>query len=150
ASPYLTASDVSIFILLVVRRPPRSTLFPYTTLFRSLVGDGLDTLDTAHRGATVFLNNQAHGFEALHCSCRKQRKGAQLNTKNPPLRSACSPQVADSSTISRSTGFPPTNRRTRAQWPAFPGGCRHPGPGRDDRRPCRPAARRQTSSTRRP
>src|SRR5690606_42136107 len=25
-----------IFFLLVIRRPPRSTLFPYTTLFRSL------------------------------------------------------------------------------------------------------------------
>src|SRR3989454_1226115 len=24
----------------MIRRPPRSTLFPYTTLFRSLVGDG--------------------------------------------------------------------------------------------------------------
>src|SRR5207253_10963379 len=27
----------SIFFFLMVRRPPRSTLFPYTTLFRSLV-----------------------------------------------------------------------------------------------------------------
>src|SRR2546426_9485179 len=26
----------------MIRRPPRSTLFPYTTLFRSLPGDGLD------------------------------------------------------------------------------------------------------------
>src|SRR3712207_8234520 len=25
--------------LLMIRRPPRSTLFPYTTLFRSVVGD---------------------------------------------------------------------------------------------------------------
>src|SRR3712207_7412370 len=30
----------------MIRRPPRSTLFPYTTLFRSLVvGDGIDDLD---------------------------------------------------------------------------------------------------------
>src|SRR5947199_3784863 len=27
------------FFFLVIRRPPRSTLFPYTTLFRSLVDD---------------------------------------------------------------------------------------------------------------
>src|SRR5438034_2610293 len=27
-----------IFFLLVIRRPPRSTLFPYTTLFRSCSG----------------------------------------------------------------------------------------------------------------
>src|SRR3712207_7080952 len=29
----------------MIRRPPRSTLFPYTTLFRSLPLDGLDGLD---------------------------------------------------------------------------------------------------------
>src|SRR5438477_2223315 len=28
-----------IFFFLMIRRPPRSTLFPYTTLFRSLPGD---------------------------------------------------------------------------------------------------------------
>src|SRR2546427_8349749 len=27
------------FFFLMIRRPPRSTLFPYTTLFRSLTGD---------------------------------------------------------------------------------------------------------------
>src|SRR5262249_60531623 len=27
------------FFFLIIRRPPRSTLFPYTTLFRSYVGD---------------------------------------------------------------------------------------------------------------
>src|SRR3712207_8936292 len=29
----------------MIRRPPRSTLFPYTTLFRSLVGRFRDALD---------------------------------------------------------------------------------------------------------
>src|SRR2546425_2645172 len=29
---------VCIFFFLMIRRPPRSTLFPYTTLFRSLTG----------------------------------------------------------------------------------------------------------------
>src|SRR2546429_7212931 len=28
-----------LFFFLMIRRPPRSTLFPYTTLFRSLMGD---------------------------------------------------------------------------------------------------------------
>src|SRR2546422_6796027 len=28
-----------LFFFLMIRRPPRSTLFPYTTLFRSLAGD---------------------------------------------------------------------------------------------------------------
>src|SRR2546430_11401336 len=33
----LSLSNASIFFFLMIRRPPRSTLFPYTTLFRSLV-----------------------------------------------------------------------------------------------------------------
>src|SRR3712207_7168937 len=31
---------MSCFFFLMIRRPPRSTLFPYTTLFRSLHEDG--------------------------------------------------------------------------------------------------------------
>src|SRR3712207_9218236 len=31
---------LSFFFFLMIRRPPRSTLFPYTTLFRSLLPDG--------------------------------------------------------------------------------------------------------------
>src|SRR5882672_11731031 len=33
---YSVADD--IFFFLMIRRPPRSTLFPYTTLFRSAIG----------------------------------------------------------------------------------------------------------------
>src|SRR3712207_3466817 len=40
-----------VFFFLMIRRPPRSTLFPYTTLFRAdrgvEVGDGLDGLEGA-------------------------------------------------------------------------------------------------------
>src|SRR3712207_8203552 len=32
--------DVSVFFYLMIRRPPISTLFPYTTLFRSDIGAG--------------------------------------------------------------------------------------------------------------
>src|SRR2546422_2270859 len=31
----------AVFFFLMIRRPPRSTLFPYTTLFRSLVTGGI-------------------------------------------------------------------------------------------------------------
>src|SRR6266576_4767305 len=31
-----------LFFFLMIRRPPRSTLFPYTTLFRSQAGRGRD------------------------------------------------------------------------------------------------------------
>src|SRR2546429_9334271 len=33
--PYAEAYSHSFFFFLMIRRPPRSTLFPYTTLFRS-------------------------------------------------------------------------------------------------------------------
>src|SRR5207244_13645052 len=33
---FLFISFVFVFFFLLIRRPPRSTLFPYTTLFRSL------------------------------------------------------------------------------------------------------------------
>src|SRR2546425_11340446 len=34
----VSGPDVSSFFFLMIRRPPRSTLFPYTTLFRSVFG----------------------------------------------------------------------------------------------------------------
>src|SRR3712207_8082078 len=34
--------SISIFFFLMIRRPPRSTLFPYTTLFRSRLGRAED------------------------------------------------------------------------------------------------------------
>src|SRR5256885_17096631 len=33
---YMLHIDLFFFFFLMIRRPPRSTLFPYTTLFRSL------------------------------------------------------------------------------------------------------------------
>src|SRR5690349_23947291 len=36
-SVLLPASSFHVFFFLMMRQPPRSTLFPYTTLFRSLV-----------------------------------------------------------------------------------------------------------------
>src|SRR5688572_32894846 len=39
------------FFFLMIRRPPRSTLFPYTTLFRSHLADLLDVrLEESERG----------------------------------------------------------------------------------------------------
>src|SRR2546429_7367313 len=35
---YDVVSSAYNFFFLMIRRPPRSTLFPYTTLFRSVVG----------------------------------------------------------------------------------------------------------------
>src|SRR2546425_11915292 len=38
SSEHMSTLSFSIFFFLMIRRPPRSTLFPYTTLFRSPCG----------------------------------------------------------------------------------------------------------------
>src|SRR5260370_35919984 len=43
-----------IIFFLMIRRPPRSTLFPYTTLFRSLTASGR----LYRSGARAFLTNR--------------------------------------------------------------------------------------------
>src|SRR3712207_7080531 len=53
-----------IVFFLMIRRPPRSTLFPYTTLFRSHVGAGLNPGNgeaAAGAGAAITPGNQAVG-----------------------------------------------------------------------------------------
>src|SRR2546428_7292668 len=47
----------SIFFFLMIRRPPRSTLFPYTTLFRSAPGE--QQIDVGVREERVFPRRQA-------------------------------------------------------------------------------------------
>src|SRR5258708_24394815 len=48
------------FFFLMIRRPPRSTLFPYTTLFRSLSRVGIDhimrTSSRGHRVRQIIIN----------------------------------------------------------------------------------------------
>src|SRR5260221_9643434 len=39
----------------MIRRPPRSTLFPYTTLFRSVILGGLGSLRGAVLGTVAFI-----------------------------------------------------------------------------------------------
>src|SRR3712207_7135520 len=71
----------------MIRRPPRSTLFPYTTLFRSL--DGLDELrsDGAHRveGRHRVLEDEADlaPVHALPLPLREaDRKSTRLNSSH--------------------------------------------------------------------
>src|SRR5260221_8189411 len=45
----------------MIRRPPRSTLFPYTTLFRSIKNQGSGDLLTASAGATPKFTIQNSG-----------------------------------------------------------------------------------------
>src|SRR2546426_6026318 len=58
----------------MIRRPPRSTLFPYTTLFRSLVRDRDD-----HADAVSGLLPDRLGFHPLRA---RDRKSTRLNSSH--------------------------------------------------------------------
>src|ERR1035441_236405 len=49
----------------MIRRPPRSTLFPYTTLFRSLYGS-VDRVDVAHAVALQPLLQRLESLPGIH------------------------------------------------------------------------------------
>src|SRR5256884_5809177 len=75
-----------LFFFLMIRRPPRSTLFPYTTLFRSI-----DQAVALHREAIAKLTpddgeaehridrkstrlNSSHGYISYAVFCLKKKK----------------------------------------------------------------------------
>src|SRR2546427_5447265 len=62
------------FFFLMIRRPPRSTLFPYTTLFRSL----FQTLDRIDRIAGDFRWNQMGGG----CGKRSEEHTSELQSQS--------------------------------------------------------------------
>src|SRR5256886_15991718 len=52
------------FFFLMIRRPPRSTLFPYTTLFRSVDDDQAAVLSTSYGNCEQFLGSAGNQFWA--------------------------------------------------------------------------------------
>src|SRR2546429_2201897 len=89
-----------VFFFLMIRRPPRSTLFPYTTLFRSLQL-GLGLLAAGHQ-VTILSNrtaqdiaqgrvmsdrkstrlNSSHGYISYAVFCLKKKKKNISNVNN--------------------------------------------------------------------
>src|SRR2546422_5084635 len=49
-----------LFFFLMIRRPPRSTLFPYTTLFRSQVGNATERHVRGHVDHAQLLAHEEH------------------------------------------------------------------------------------------
>src|SRR2546430_12111060 len=49
----------------MIRRPPRSTLFPYTTLFRSPARSGHADADscTVHESVVAYAHERVHGWQ---------------------------------------------------------------------------------------
>src|SRR5258705_4534327 len=60
----------------MIRRPPRSTLFPYTTLFRSFSGDESETAlaGSANRTLVVAVDESGHFYFENQVISREQLK----------------------------------------------------------------------------
>src|SRR3712207_7912749 len=74
----------------MIRRPPRSTLFPYTTLFRSLQGSGKSTFyarrfaDTHVRLNLDMLRTRHREDILLHACLAAQQPFVAANTNPTP------------------------------------------------------------------
>src|SRR2546430_11436599 len=94
----------------MIRRPPRSTLFPYTTLFRTLEESGPENLEavnwlaannhyiSAAELAVVIQANPAQPLpdELRDYLCRfLRRKSTRLTSRHSPISSVVSYLLAD-------------------------------------------------------
>src|SRR2546426_9266293 len=80
------------FFFLMIRRPPRSTLFPYTTLFRSLLGEVVGVAARARHAIaeapyplTIALDGGEQGRRRHGCQVRVRgldRKSTRLNSSH--------------------------------------------------------------------
>src|SRR2546422_8304948 len=77
---HLSLSLFLFFFFLMIRRPPRSTLFPYTTLFRSLA----DEFRKANILPSTLIpaNYETHPRQMLREAARLDRKSTRLNSSH--------------------------------------------------------------------
>src|SRR5256885_12860487 len=78
---------VGVFFFLMIRRPPRSTLFPYTTLFRS-VEMGVRQLVVAG-GETSCACVQALGIEQMRIGPQIDRSEEHTSELQSPCNLVC-------------------------------------------------------------
>src|SRR2546422_4683817 len=95
------------FFFLMIRRPPRSTLFPYTTLFRSHPAGAhrLEDISRPHRRGQAIHHivglrqhlfgvdardrkstrlNSSHGYISYAVFCLKKKKESKTSDQDPP------------------------------------------------------------------
>src|SRR2546429_2188136 len=86
----------------MIRRPPRSTLFPYTTLFRSFGALPISAQELQRREQLWFGGppelrhqcedrkstrlNSSHGYISYAVFCLKKKKKNTINSLSPPSR----------------------------------------------------------------
>src|SRR2546430_4633692 len=69
------------FFFLMIRRPPRSTLFPYTTLFRS----GDSRRHRAEGGGHLLQGDEGYLPPERHSTCGRDRKSTRLNSSHSQI-----------------------------------------------------------------
>src|SRR2546423_13412473 len=72
-APNTSATLISILFFLMIRRPPRSTLFPYTTLFRS---------DAQTRVVLVLAPRDAGHARDVVDGCLRERSAARRSEEH--------------------------------------------------------------------
>src|SRR2546430_13697998 len=79
---------MSLSFLLMIRRPPRSTLFPYTTLFRSVPGmDEVPEVEVSTPNGAVFAVRE-NGWTIAVVTGRyalSDRKSTRLNSSHSQI-----------------------------------------------------------------
>src|SRR2546421_12952432 len=70
------------FFFLMIRRPPRSTLFPYTTLFRS---QAKISEDDYLEGAPEFVAEVAASSASIDLHKKLDRKSTRLNSSHDQI-----------------------------------------------------------------
>src|SRR2546426_2819197 len=73
------ALSIFLFFFLMIRRPPRSTLFPYTTLFRSLAARRAARRPGSHPGHETLQAGEPRVEAGLH---GRDRKSTRLNSSH--------------------------------------------------------------------
>src|SRR5438067_6432962 len=65
----------------MLRRPPRSTLFPYTTLFRSIAGSLPRSLDQAQRPTPSQREQQTKSPQTIASDVRSEEHTSELQSR---------------------------------------------------------------------
>src|SRR2546430_12315425 len=76
---------VYFFFFLMIRRPPRSTLFPYTTLFRSLATTGPSWLGTPTMAMVSIIMVNTWRGHVLTMMIETDRKSTRLNSSHSQI-----------------------------------------------------------------
>src|SRR5438309_4814073 len=114
----MCCSSRQSFFFIVMRRPPRSTLFPYTTLFRSLDRLCTEVVGLDGRGGAALYGSVGQWLTAYEraeqeaADAAKDRKSTRLNSSHSSISYAVFCLKKKMTTIRRCLEMLPTKRQT--------------------------------------